>query len=161
MKKYQTLLILTAIVICLAACTKSNSTQLNASIVGKWKVIKLHISKTSNGVASDTTLNTDALSSADRVIFNADTTAVFTFGANIPYPGAPVTLWIGEIDYNYQISGSILTLIRTNLPQGQTNGVAAIKTETIIRLDNKNLVLKDAYTDGSNKISTQSYFVRE
>ncbi|MCW3118244.1 MAG: hypothetical protein JWM28_2326 [Chitinophagaceae bacterium] len=149
-----------AVTICLLACNKSNQ-EHPASIIGKWNETELHVSQTSNGVTKDTTLKADAFSSADYAIFDTDLSAVFFRGpGNPPFGGASLD-WIRFIKYRYQISGATLTLTRTDLPTGQASDMPAIKTETIIQLDNKNLILHSSCINGSDSVSTDAYFVRK
>lgn len=161
MKKQQTLLIALAIACSLSACKKSGTTEAPSTIVGKWKEIKIHIIQTGSGSTKDNTFNADELSNADYAIFNTEAKAIFSFAANNAPPVSASPDWISIENYGYLISGSTLTLVKTDLPASQANGIAITKTETILQLDDKNLVLHESYVTGLLQITTETYFVRE
>jgi hypothetical protein len=160
MKKKQALLITSAITIGLLACNKSDP-ERPASIIGKWNEIGLHVNQTTNGVTKDTILKENAFTAADYAIFHIDQSAVFSRDLGSPHLDGANPYLIQFVNYRYNISGSTLTLIRTDLPTGQASDMSAIKIETIIQLDTKNLVLHDSFNDGYFKYSTDAYFVKK
>lgn len=148
-----------------SSCKKENN--LGKSIVGKWAINKLTINVTtlSTGSAADTTYQQESFTTTDFFQFNADQTAFSSLSAQFGITGKTASGGgggnpsAGINNFTYSISGRTLTLINTSpiLAIYLTPGPI---TEEIIKLDGQSLVLHRSETNASDKISTDTYYIR-
>ncbi|MDB5087647.1 MAG: hypothetical protein JWR09_1641 [Mucilaginibacter sp.] len=170
MKTKYYLVVATVIMLGLASCKKDNTHVQNNQIIGKWYVNKLAIKEqtTGTGIATitDTTYLSNDFTADDYFKFNSDTTsAISGYGTFFHGYDVSKTTAESEIPFSYFVKGSTLTLHCLWLPDCNTgsNGCnTPILTETILKLDAHNLVIRDVQ-QGSNstyKITTDTYYTR-
>lgn len=169
MKTKITLLVITALSLCLYACQKEDQT---ASIVGKWQLRQVDIkqenlrSMTPMASMKDTVYGGSLLTADNFLQFNADKTG--TQQANVYYNVdslVNIKDYSGHVTTNtahftYSLSASTVTLTSTDYFPGEARVSLAPRVFTIVKLDAHNLVLMLDYNDTLYDIKTTTTYTR-